>query len=388
VRTRSLIRCRIALTAVVLALIAGCAAAPAATSASGTKTAAIYSASGTVTALTSPTYSASGTVTAPARATYSAAGTVTAPASASDPAAGATSASAADPATAEGPPSSCDGVPAPTSWQLLPPSATVVEAVMCTDTQKYVPGHGMWTYRQVLPLPAAKIPALVAGLTELDKPRSDGPCTANLIVVPPFVVTLADGTRLRPRAPSDGCHPRKEVITALNTGTMAPIAESRTTQVLGELQTRTNCGDDAKSPALWISASNRQAGKVGQPILPSSGSVSVCYYRTIGHQEGELTRAGTVPVQQLRTLWTKLPAGTSSACPPTPDIMNGPAVDWLMILPTPRPPYRFGDSGASPIALVELGGCRRLAVAVAGLAGDVPAAIATQLAALADQPVH
>jgi len=349
VRTRSLIRFGIALTAVVLALIAGCAA-PTAT--------------GTVTASVSATYPAAGTSsgTAPASATY--------------------------PATDEGSPSSCDGVPAPTSWQLLPPSATVVAAVMCIDTQKYVAGQGMWTYRQVLPFPAAKIPALVAGLTELDKTRGDGPCTANLIFVPSFVVTLADGTRLRPRVPSDGCHPRQEALTALNTGTMAPISESRTKQVLGEVQTITNCGDGAKSPAIWISASNGQAGKGGPPTLPSSGSVSVCYYRTTGDQQGELTRAGTVPVQQLRTLWTKLPAGTSSACPPTSDIMNSPAVDWLMFLPTPRPPYRFGDSGASPIALVELGGCRRLFGLGAGLAGDVPAALAAQLAALANQPVH
>ncbi len=364
-RTRSPIRFQIALTAVVLTLVTGCAA---------------------------PT--ATGTVPAPASPTHPAAGTSsgTAPASPTSPAAGTSSgtapASPTSPAADEGPTSSCDGVPAPTSWQLLPPSATVMAAVMCIDTQKYVAGQGMWTYRQVLPFPAAQIPALVAGLTELDKARGDGPCTANLIFVPSFLVTLADGTRLRPRVPSDGCHPRQEALTALNTGTMAPISESRTKQVLEEVQTITNCGDGAKSPAIWISASNGQAGKGGPPTLPSSGSVSVCYYRTTGDQQGELTRAGTVPVQQLRTLWTKLPAGTSSACPPTSDIMNSPAVDWLMFLPTPRPPYRLGDSGASPIALMELGGCRRLFGLDAGLAGDVPATLAAQLAALADQPVH
>jgi len=368
VRTRSLIRFRMALTltAAVLALIAGCAATPATESASSTGTA---SDAGTATATATAT--ATVTAPAPASATYS------------------PTPRATYPATDEGQPLSCDGVPRPASWPLLPPSATVVAAVMCVDKQKYVAGQGMWTYRQVLPLPAANIPALVAGLTKPDvKLGNDAICDAVLIGAPPFVVTLADGTKLRPRLPSDGCHPSKEALTALDAGTIAPLTESRTKQVLGQVQTTTNCGDGAKSPAIWIGASNGRAGKGGQPTLPSSGSVSVCYYRATADQEGELIRAGTVPVQQLRTLWTKLPAGPSPACPPTSDVMNSPAVDWLMFLPTPRPPYRFGDSGSSPIALVELGSCRRLLGLGTGLVGPVPAALASQLAALADQPVH
>ncbi len=207
-RTRSLIHFRMALTTAALALIAGCAP-------------------------TSATVSASRSASETGTATGTAKGT------------------ASYPATDEGQHSSCDGVPAPASWQLLPPSATVVAAVMCIDTQKYLAGQGMWTYRQVLPLPAVNIPALVAGLTKPDvKLGNDAICDAGGIVVPSFVVTLADGTRLRPRLPSDGCHPRKEALTALDAGTMAPLAESRTKQVLGEVQTTTNCGDGAKSPAI------------------------------------------------------------------------------------------------------------------------------------------
>jgi len=103
---------------------------------------------------------------------------------------------------------------------------------MCVDTQKYVAGHGMWTYRQVLPLPAANIPALVAGLTKPDVKLGND---AVGYVIPPFVVTLTDGTRLRPRLPSDGCHPSKEALTALDAGTTAPLTESRTKQVLGQV---------------------------------------------------------------------------------------------------------------------------------------------------------
>lgn len=158
--------------------------------------------------------------------------------------------------------------------------------------------------------------------------------------------------------------------------------------MLGDVQTRTNCGDGATSPVIWMSGPARSSGKGHPARLPPSGSVSICYYRAVAHQEDELTRAGTVPVEQLRAWWNTLPNGTRSACPTNADPTAGPAVDWLMFLPTPRPPYHFGDSGASPIALLELGGCHRLFGPVSGLAGDVPAALATRFAALADQPVH
>jgi hypothetical protein len=377
--SRSLIRFRVSLTVALLALIGGCAAGSASIADSGSTWGSAGSASAAASGSASRSTSGSGP------ATTSVLASVSAPSSASNSRVQSTP----SPATGAPQPGNCDGVPAPSSWQLLSPSVTVVAAVVCVDRPKYVTGQGFWTYRQVLPLPASRIPALAAGLTKPDvKLGKDAFCDAVGYVIPPFVVTLADGTRLRPRLPSDGCHPSKEVLTALDAGTSAPLSQSRTRQVLGEVQTITNCGDGAKSPAIWISASNKQAGKGGQPALPSSGSVSVCYYRTTGDQEGELTRAGTVPVQQLTTLWTKLPAGTSSACPPTSNVMNSPSVDWLMFLPTPRPPYRFGESGASPIAVVELGGCRRLFGLGVGLAGAVPTVLADQLAALADHPVH
>lgn len=347
-RIRSLLRVRVSLTLILLALIGGCAAG---------------------SAITANSRSTSGS---------------TAPSSASDSMVQPTP----SPAPGAAQPDTCDGVPAPSSWRLLSPSVTVVAAVVCVDRPKYITGRGFWNYRQVLRLPAAHIPALGAGLTKPDvKLGNDAVCDLVGIVIPPFVVTLADGTRLRPSLPSDGCHPSNEVLTALDAGTSVPLSQSRTKQVQGEVQTITNCGDGAKSPAIWISGSNLQAGAGGRPALPSAGSVSVCYYRTTGDQEGVLTRAGTVPVQQLETLWTKLPAGPSSTCPPTPDVMNSPSVDWLMFLPTPRPPYRLGESGASPIAVVELGGCRRL-FGLGVLGGDVPATLAGQLAALADRAVH
>lgn len=283
---------------------------------------------------------------------------------------------------------SCDGVPAPKSLQLLPQPATVTAAALCIDTQKYVDGQGMWGFRQVLPLPAARIPAFVAGLT-LPDVHTGGACTAVLVTVPAFVVTLADGSRLRPGVPGDGCHPRMDALTAFgDPASIRPRSESRTTQVLGDVQTRTDCGDGAKSPAIWMSASGGSSGTGHAARLPSSGYVSICYYRATANQEGELTRAGSVPAEQLRVEWKALPNGTRSACPTNADPMTGPTVDWLMFLPTPKPPYRVGGSGSAPIALLELGGCHRLFGPATGLAGDVPAALAARFAALADQPVR
>lgn len=283
---------------------------------------------------------------------------------------------------------SCDGIPAPKSLQLLPKSSTVVAAVMCVEKQKYLAGQGMWTYREVLPLPAAKIPTLVAALTAPDvKLSGNVACTASLALLPSFVVTLADGSRVRPGVPGDGCHPRMDAITAFgDIASITPRTEARTTSVLGDLQTTTSCADTAKSPAVWMGATSGST-RAARPVLPPSGSVSVCFYRATGDQEGTLTQAGIVPVQRLLTLWTQLPSGGTSACPPTSVDANSSAVDWLMFLPTPQPPYRYGDSGSSPIALLELGGCRRLVGVPAGLAGQTSAALATRLTALADRPV-
>lgn len=285
---------------------------------------------------------------------------------------------------------SCDGLPAPGPLHLLPQSSIVVAAVLCIDTRRYVEGQGIWDFRQVLPLPAAKIPALVAGLTLQDVPAGgDSACTANLIVVPSFVVTLADGSRLRPGVPGDGCHPRMDALTAFGDPVaLKPRSESRTTQVLGDVQTRTNCSDGAKSPAIWMSGSDVESGP-GRPVrLPPSGSVSICYYRAVDNQEGELIRAGSVSAEQLQAEWEMLPNGTRSACPADADPMAGPTVDWLKFVPTPTPPYHFGDSSAGPIALLELGGCHRMFSPATGLAGDVPGTLAARFAALAAHPVR
>lgn len=285
----------------------------------------------------------------------------------------------------------CDGMPVPKSLSLLPTSAHLTAAVMCVDTQKYVAGHGVWTYAQVLPLPPAKLPELFTGLTQPDVQKPDnGPCTANLVSIPAFVVTLSDGSRIRPGVPGDGCHPRQDALQAFgDPASIKPRSETRTTQVLGDLETTSNCGDGAKSPAIWISMGQR--GK-GRATLPAAGSVSICFYHGVADQQGELTRVGVVPVEHLRPLWQKLPAGKVSACAPPADAMTVPPVDWLMFLPTPNPPYQYGTSVAGPIAppiaLLELGGCRRLLSVTDGLAGEVSSTLGKELAELANHRVH
>lgn len=178
----------------------------------------------------------------------------------------------------------CDGVAPPATLSLIGSSTNVTSAVVCADVEKYVPHQGSWTFAVVRQVPPARIPALVAGLTMPDEQATGDSCTAMLVVVPSFVLTLADGSRIRPRVPGDGCHPRRDALAALDVSTSYPVkSQTRTTRVRSDLDVTTNCGSSAKSPAIWLDLT-----KTTQPApisLPRSGSISVCRYRGTSDQE-------------------------------------------------------------------------------------------------------
>ena len=246
----------------------------------------------------------------------------------------------------------CDGVPAPATGRLglLRPDAEVVAAVICKPIAKYVAGQGIWRYSQVFSLPSAKIPELGAGLREPDVAAAPNrTCDARLVVEPDFVLTLADGSRIRPAVPGDGCHPQGDSLKAFDGLPAARlVGETRTTQVFTDLEATSNCGPAAKSPAFWLSAAGKTPGLAAMPSLPAAGSVSICRYRADDSQFGTLSAAGIVAVPRARELWSVPSTARPSDCNPPADVMQGPAVDWLMVLPTPKPPYTGSDIGAGP----------------------------------------
>lgn len=103
----------------------------------------------------------------------------------------------------------CDGLPAvdPADLRLLDPQVTVRSGVICPDSLRPQPDGDTSTAHEI---PAAALPALIEALTAPDR-HSNGSCTLQLILVPGFVLTLEDGTRIRPGLPGDGCHVRTDV---------------------------------------------------------------------------------------------------------------------------------------------------------------------------------
>ena len=272
----------------------------------------------------------------------------------------------------------CDGVPVPQSPPLLPADAVITAVTFCAIEDEYVAGDGIWQVDVVRTAPAAGIAPLRAALRHPDQPRTTNACSAEGYVLPDFVVTLADGSRMRPRLPSDGCHP---VTTGLPDMATWPVVHSALTErIRTDAQTKAGCGDAASSPAVWLPAHQDTKAK-GTITLPT-GAVGVCRYHGAG-KDDSLTTLGLVPLSAFRAAWpipsTTAPPGCLAATP------DGPVGDWLVFSAAPVPPYRADLVNQGEFALVELDGCRRVASPGKGLIGFVSSAQADRLAALANR---
>jgi hypothetical protein len=293
----------------------------------------------------------------------------------------------------------CDGLPpvAPGELRLLDPSATVTAAVVCADGYADLPGRGQWQVRRVIDVPTASLPALIAAITAPDRPPSSGACDASLWIAPDLVLTLADGSRIRPGLPGDGCHVLKSAMQALESASAGPV---RTTvpisQQASEQEVTTGCGGEAKAPAIWLDAGGSAAGQApsgsAADVLPGSGQVALCRYTPESEPLiGALAATGTVDARTVADALADVGAGPSGGpaipeCSSPLPAQHAPATDWLMILALPAP--GSDEPAPAPLLLVELGGCRRVvAGASTTVLGHLDAAAAAALVALADQPV-
>lgn len=279
----------------------------------------------------------------------------------------------------------CDGVPPPPTLALLEETAAVVSTVMCVTGDQYFPGEGSWAVSTVREVPPDRIPELVAGLRLPDLAQSRNGCDLSMGVLPDFVVTLDNGSRTRPAVAGDGCHARRDALAAFHdVASMPVVGTTRTTQVRTEIDVVAGCGTGGKSPAMWLESSAAVAARV---TLPTAGKVSVCRYHPTAGQEGELAAAGIVPAADFTRSWPVSSNGPADCAQPT-DPMQTTAVDWVLLLQTPDPPYRLDQPAARPIALIELGGCHRVVDPRAGLVGFVDASAAAGIAARADRPAR
>lgn len=282
----------------------------------------------------------------------------------------------------------CDGLPAVPMDQLrrLRAGTEIASAVVCTTTTQRLPGKGLWEMNLTISVPENKLPALVEALTEPEVPPvANGACTAMLVMVPSFVLTLPDGTRIRPGVPGNMCHPLQgplDVIGALIEN--AGPADTRATpskQVATELEAASGCYGGANSPDIWQQAS----GSAEPAAPPDKGNLSVCRYRPdAGSPEsGTLAAAGVVPAATLAGYLT--PGALTDTCP-------APAADapdhggWLTVVTTPAQDASPEDIGAvTYVAVIGLDGCRPVVSPTAGLLGYLTPAQAETLAALASE---
>lgn len=282
---------------------------------------------------------------------------------------------------------SCDGVARPAELSLIPPDAVITDVAICVGpVEQYVGGQGLYTFDTVRTLPAAKIPELMAGLTLPDASGTAEVCSMVLIRgTPAFTVTLADGSRIRPGVPGDGCHLRGEATKAFSDLSSMPVrSKVRGKQVSTEFEIATGCESSGKSVAIQIDAQDGTRARL--PGLPS-GAISVCRYRNGQDQEGPLVAAGLPGRAAVVATWPVASALSTPTCARPADVMTGPAVDWVTVRQAAIKPYRFDGTGSRLLAFVELGGCRRLVTSRGGVAGSLDQATVEALAALADTPV-
>ena len=271
----------------------------------------------------------------------------------------------------------CDGLPAVPAdhLRLLPRDAKVVAATVCHTDFVMRPGQGRWQAIVTAEVRADHLPQLAAALTDQDEP-SGGVCSLSLMVLPSFTVTLADGTRLRPGVPGDGCHARPGIGDALATGGEPTIQYQRL--VDSQRGIDAGCDNTASQPAAWIDVGDL-------PPAPQARRYSLCRYRTVVPDDkgGPLTAVGSATADQVSPLWTAASTSPRPGCTPSGRTFAAPAEGWMMITVPPAQPPKDADglAGATMVAVVELGGCYRI-IGPAEELHYADAALVARLAAL------
>jgi hypothetical protein len=278
----------------------------------------------------------------------------------------------------------CDGAdPVPdTTQQLLSPKAEVVGAVVCGSGNEPVDGDGLWLSAGHHELTAAQTAALVKALTVKNvKIDPAAMCTMQLIAVPDFTLVLADGSRVRPGVPGDGCHPSAAAADILATGADGPFTDHvRQTWTPAMMVAGCEPGGDSYDPFTGMIGTTAE-----RPATPK-GALSVCLFNS------NITADNPAGVATLTSLGSTTRAAVdlaldalvkpSKQCT-SDDAAATPAAGWLTVIVKPA---KADGSSPSPTVYLELGGCHRVATPD-GLVGFAPASAVDALAAAASEKV-
>jgi hypothetical protein len=224
---------------------------------------------------------------------------------------------------------------------------------------------------------ADDVAVLVAALRLPDEQPTDGACTADLPMVPWFVLLDEQGRWVRPGVPKDSCGKvRAEVRDAVAGLRLTRVA----TRVLNEIESAqaaaSGCSQRwADMIAVETSQGSRARAAVGSDPFPAGRRVRLCVYRVPSSEQGTGKPAGdfehgVVLTPKRRTLIEKslLAAAPAGKCS----------------MPASRFAVLSSADGVAGEVYVELDGCQRV-MTVPATGSPVLAQGDAGLAALLDQ---
>lgn len=231
----------------------------------------------------------------------------------------------------------------------LPAHFVVAAAIRCVETERVVPGRGVWQFelRQVADHGLARLAAALRRPSIPPPPNQM--CLAVLGVVIPFVLLGRDGRLVYPRLPTGECgNPLPQVLLAMQDLHWVTVSAQRGAQLETQAVVESGC------PAAWkdmIGFSSAQ----GQSLRPSPGgpvfsarplSLRVCVYRDrSGPLDTYFVGGGRVSGAAETALLRGITTGrTSAACP-------RPHARFAVLLP---------PGIGSAVVYVEIGGCYRV----------------------------
>lgn len=225
----------------------------------------------------------------------------------------------------------------------IPDGFVTAWVLRCRGEVRDRPGEGRWLVA-VSERADTAAPELVAELRKPSDPRTTEACTLELVTQPYFLLVDANGEKVLPAVPTDGCgKPRREALAQLEKLTFRTVSERPVKQVEGPKPTETACADSVKDENI---GPNRVELKVPEQTLPP-GPLKICVYDRVSGDVGKLSKGRTIrgAAATLTTELSKL--GPARVC----SEQHARFAVLISDLPTGLPP-NWGYA--------ELDGCRRL----------------------------
>jgi hypothetical protein len=265
-------------------------------------------------------------------------------------------------------------------------SATDVAASgeVCTERTEVVVGDGEWLVRRTATLSADDLSRLVVALRAPDvRLPPDAVCAAIGYVIPPWLLTLADGRHVQPAIPSEGCAPSAAVRQILTNAANHSDTATRVRRLLPQSQVTAGCNDGSKA---FIGDS--APAETPSTLLGGATTLSVCRYAwpTGDSDRGSAQGGFTMPTITSTGTGAAVAAAAHAVFdalrPVDATCRTGASV--MLQVQLERPAGSALET--PPLAAVEVGGCSRVVDAQLRVVGAADPAAVRILESLATEP--